>query len=71
MGLMRWAQRQRLLFIGQHVLEHGRINRADLIGRFGISAPQASTDFKLYLELQPGVIVYDDRAKAYVRVSQS
>lgn len=64
---MRWAQLQRLRFIGQHVLEHGRINLADIMGQFDVSRPQASTDLKVYMHEQPGVIAYDTSAKAYVR----
>lgn len=63
---MRWAQRQRLAFIGERLLSNGTVNRADLILAFGISAPQAAVDFRRFGEAHPGAMKYDNRRKAYV-----
>lgn len=63
---MRWAQEQRLSFIGERLLDAGAINRSDLIERFRISAPQAATDFRIFNEKHPGVMRYDNHRKAYV-----
>lgn len=63
---MRWAQRRRMAFIGE-LLRSGRtVNRSDLIQRFGISAPQAATDFGNFLKAHPGAMKYDNKRKAYV-----
>lgn len=63
---MRWAQRQRLAFIGERLLSGGAVNRRDLIGKFGISAPQAAVDFRCFAEAHPGAMKYDNKRKAYV-----
>ena len=63
---MRWAQEQRLSFIGERLLDGGAINRSDLIEKFRISAPQAATDFRAFNEKHPGAMRYDNRRKAYV-----
>lgn len=68
---MRWPQKQRLLFIGQRLLDHGRVNRADLQAAFGISPAQCSTDFRAYEREQPGVMAYDASQKAYVVIKRS
>ena len=62
----RWGQMRRLEFIDFRLLWEGRVNRADLLDFFGISAPQASLDFASYLEQAPGNAVYDKTVKAYV-----
>ena len=63
---MRWAQRQRLDFIGQRLLSDGAVNRRDLIGKFGISPPQAAVDFRCFEKAHPGAMRYDSSRKAYV-----
>jgi len=67
-GLSRrpWGVGQRLEFIEFRLFWEGQINRVDLTNRFGISAPQASTDFTKYLELAPKNLVYEPRQRAYV-----
>lgn len=65
--MMRWAQRQRLLFIGKQLLSTGRVNRSDLQREFGISTAQAAVDFRAYEREQPDVMTYDTSVKAYVR----
>lgn len=43
----------------------GRVNRADLMRRFGISVPQATNDLREYQARAPGNLRYDTREKAY------
>ncbi len=63
---MRWSVEQRLEFIEFRLYWDGRVNRGDLVQRFGVSVPQASADFSRYQELAPGNIEYDKIAKTYV-----
>lgn len=63
---MRWAQQQRMAFIDECLLSKAAVNRRDLIDKFGISAPQAATDFRRFNEAHPGVMKYDASRKAYV-----
>ncbi len=62
----RWGQERRLEFIDFRLMWEGRLNRADLIGFFQISTPQASLDLARYIELAPDNLVYDRTAKAYL-----
>jgi len=57
---------ERFAFVEFRLFWHGRINRADLIQRFGVSPTQASEDFKLFTEPMPSNIVYDGVEKAYL-----
>jgi hypothetical protein len=43
----------------------GRINRQDLVARFGVSPNQATADLKRFAALNPGALIYDTRAKTY------
>ena len=63
---MSWGVAQRLEFIEFRLFWEGFINRADLVGFFGISVPQASKDLALYQERAPGNLEYDKRSKRYV-----
>lgn len=63
---MRWAQRQRLDYITERLAEAGRVNRADMIGKFDISFQTAAADFGAYGRTFPGAIKYDESVKAYV-----
>nr|WP_294504250.1 WYL domain-containing protein [uncultured Rhodopila sp.] len=63
---MSWGVAQRLEFIEFRLFWEGSINRADLVGFFGISVPQASKDLALYQERAPGNLEYDKRSKRYV-----
>lgn len=62
----RWAQRQRISFIGTRIRSGRAINRSDLMLKFGISAPQAATDFRVFKKHHPGAMRYDASRKAYV-----
>jgi hypothetical protein len=63
---LRWSQEARLRAIDAAAFWEQRVNRADLMRRFGISVPQATTDLREYQARAPGNLRYDLRAKAYV-----
>lgn len=61
-----WSQQSRLRALDTMAFWDGRVNRADLMRRFGISVPQATNDLRRYRELAPGNLRYDPRDKAYL-----
>ncbi len=61
----RWGAEQRLEFIEFCLFWEGSVNRSDLIAKFGVSIPQASTDLSQYRELAPENLVYNSSAKRY------
>jgi predicted DNA-binding transcriptional regulator YafY len=61
----RWGVERRLDFIAGRLSWERRINRADLVARFGVSPNQATADLKRFSDLNPGALVYDTRAKVY------
>ena len=63
---LRWSEEHRLRAIDETAFWEGRINRSDLIRRFGISVPQATNDLREYQGRAPGNLRYDAREKAYV-----
>ncbi len=63
---LRWSQDARLRAIDEAAFWEGRVNRAGLIRRFGISVPQATNDLRDYQARAPGNLRYDTRAKAYL-----
>ncbi len=62
----RWSVEKRLEFVDFRLYWDGRINRGDLVKRFGISVPQASMDLRNYQEAAPSNVYYDKTEKAYV-----
>jgi hypothetical protein len=56
---------RRLDFITSRLTWEGRINRMDLVARFGVSPNQASADLKRFEDLHPDALRYDTRAKTY------
>jgi hypothetical protein len=66
---VRWSVEQRLAFIDRRLFWDAKINRSDLKGYFSISTPQASADLSHYDTAQPGNMVYDQHAKAYIATS--
>jgi hypothetical protein len=60
-----WVQHQRLLFIEAQLCWGGRLNRSDLMTRFGISLPQASLDVARYIAVAQQNLCYDKREKTY------
>lgn len=63
---LRWGIERRLEFIDFRLFWEGRINRSDLMDRFGISTPQASADIARYQELASANITYDPSLKRYL-----
>lgn len=63
---LRWSEEARLRAIDRTIFWDGRVNRAELIRRFGISVPQATNDLREYQARAPGNLRYDAREKAYV-----
>lgn len=63
---LRWSEEARLRAIDAAAFWEGRINRADLMRRFGISVPQATNDLREYQARAPGNLRYDTREKAYL-----
>lgn len=64
---LKHAQRQRLEYLDRLFFWEGAAKRASLIGRFGISNPQAAIDFRIYLErAKRGDLAYDTRSKQYL-----
>ena len=61
----RWSVERRLDFIAICLAWERRINRADLVERFGVSPNQATADLKRFAALNPGALTYDTRAKTY------
>ena len=63
---VRWSAEQRLAFIEFRVFWDGGVNRGDIMDRFGVSTPQASSDLTTYRTLAPQNLEYDASAKRYV-----
>jgi hypothetical protein len=63
---LRWSEEARLRAIDAAAFWEGRVNRADLMRRFGISVPQATNDLREYQARAPGNLRYDTRVKAYL-----
>lgn len=63
---LRWSEEARLRAIDAAAFWEGRVNRADLMRRFGISVPQATNDLREYQARAPANLRYDTRAKAYL-----
>jgi hypothetical protein len=63
---LRWSEESRLRAIDATAFWEGRINRSDLIRRFGISVPQATNDLREYQARTQGNLRYDPREKAYL-----
>jgi len=64
-GGPRWSVERRLALVTARLQWEGRVNRGDLVQRFGISPNQASADLKRFAALFPGSLVYDSKAKTY------
>ncbi|WP_407049282.1 WYL domain-containing protein [Methyloraptor flagellatus] len=62
---LRWGVERRLAYLEQRLYWDGSVSRQALIDRFGISVNQASADFARYMEMAPGNMAYDGRAKRY------
>ena len=60
-----WAAIERLRFVETCAWWKGLVQRQNLVGLFGISMAQASSDLQRYLEMNPGAFVYNLRQKRY------
>ena len=63
---VRWSVAQRFAFLEQRLYWVGRVNKSDLVERFGISVPHASTDVAHYEQLAPGNMAYDHKERAFL-----
>lgn len=57
---------QRLEFVEFRLFWEGGVNRSDIMGQFGVSMPQASTDLADYKVAAPDNVAYDPSSKRYV-----
>lgn len=64
---LNWGVKQRLEFIEFRLFWEGHVNRSDLMGLFGVSVNQASTDLNRYMGFAPDNMFYDKSARTYVR----
>ena len=62
---MNWDVERRLDAIDWCLYRNGEIRREHLMSIFGMSKPQASTDFAKYERLYPGAMVYNKSRKCY------
>lgn len=63
---MRWAEKQRIAFICDHIAREGWVGRKPIIDTFGVSAAQASIDLRTAQQMHPGLMSYDRSAKRYM-----
>jgi hypothetical protein len=63
---LKYAQRERLIFLDRCLTWRGMANRRNLIERFGISSAQAALDFRTYLDLAQHAPTYDNVRKSYI-----
>jgi hypothetical protein len=63
---IKYAQRQRLIFLDGCLVWRGSANRRDLMDRFSISSAQAAIDFRIYLQLASFPPAYDAARKTYI-----
>lgn len=61
----KWEVRKRLEEIENRLYWVGSLSRSDLMGKFGISAQQASADIAQYQSLASGNIVFNRSSKQY------
>ena len=64
---MKYAIEQRLRFIDFLIHQYSKANRSALVDYFGISTPQATKDFKMYMKKAPDNIRYCHSDKAYLK----
>jgi len=61
----RWSIEKRLEFIDFQLFWRGVINRSDIIKRFKVSMPQASSDLSIYKSVAANNLEYDLRERKY------
>mgnify|MGYP003652031510 CR=1 FL=1 len=62
---MNYAVQKRLRLIEFLAVHYDSVGRDQLVDYFGISPPQATRDFRLYKELAPDNLLFDESAKKY------
>ncbi len=67
---LNWGAERRNAFIEFRVFWYGRINRSDLMEKFGISLQQASLDLTGYVDQWKRNLSYDKSLRTYVRGRQ-
>ena len=68
---LKYAQRERLIYLDKCFAWRGVANRSDLIDQFGVSTAQAALDFKAYLEgAKRKPPIYDAGRKTYLASEQ-
>ena len=65
-----WAGTQRYAFIEFRLFWHGRINRSDLMDKFGISTQQAAIDLTGYAKAYPDNTFYSRQARCYLIIDR-
>lgn len=63
---MNYAVKQRMHFIETMLKNYGTINRIVLCDFFGISIPQTTKDFRMYIKLAPNNMRYITTTKKYI-----
>lgn len=66
---MSQSQKERLRFIDFRLYFLAKLNRSDLIERFGIKEAAATRDISIYRDLNPESVVYDSTAKSYFKAT--
>jgi DeoR/GlpR family transcriptional regulator of sugar metabolism len=67
---MRYQVKQRMDFITECLEQQGKVNRKDLMDKFGISLPQASIDLQKYKSINPNNMTYNLAKKQYQPINQ-
>ncbi len=62
-----YAVQQRLRLFDFLLAHYDCVGREQLCDFFGISAPQATRDIRMYRELAPNNVIFDGAAKKYRR----
>ncbi len=65
-GDLKWATRQRLQYIEIKAFYCGSVSRSDVATAFGISDAAATKDLKLYGDLAPNNLLYNQRVFGFV-----
>lgn len=60
---LRWGVERRLEFIEFRLFWEGRVNRGDVMEKFGLSVNQASSDLNRYISFAPENMIYDKSAR--------
>lgn len=64
---MNYAAEQRLRFIDVMLVVYGNVSRKALMEYFGVSPACATKDLTAYKKMYPGLMIYDEVSKAYIK----